>query len=118
MSKITELTSLDDLDDMLAASATAAVVLLKHSAACPVSAIARGHFDRLSEDDEVQPFLVVVQRARDVSNAVADKLAVRHETPQAIVIRDGKAVYVANHYRVSADDLKKHVMPSNGSETA
>ena len=46
--------------------------------------------------------MVTVQTHRAVSNAVAQKLGVRHETPQALLIRDGKVVWSASHFRVTA----------------
>ena len=46
--------------------------------------------------------VVTVQTHRDVSNAVARKLGVRHETPQALLVRDGRMVWSASHFRVTA----------------
>ena len=34
---------------------------------------------------------------RDVSNAIAQRLAVMHESPQAIFLKDGKVTAVLNH---------------------
>jgi bacillithiol system protein YtxJ len=48
-----------------------------------------------------------VQTHRDVSNAVAARLGVRHETPQAILVRGGKAIWSASHFRVNAASLDK-----------
>ena len=47
--------------------------------------------------------MVTVQTHRDVSNAVARKLGVRHETPQALLIREGRVVWSASHFRVTAE---------------
>jgi bacillithiol system protein YtxJ len=46
--------------------------------------------------------MVTVQTHRAVSNAVAQRLGVRHETPQALLIRDGRVVWSASHFRVTA----------------
>ena len=50
---------------------------------------------------------MTVQTHREVSNAVAAKLGVRHETPQALLIRNGRVVWAASHFRVTADAVKK-----------
>ena len=46
--------------------------------------------------------MVTVQTHRDVSNAVATRLGVRHETPQALLVRDGQVIWTASHFRVTA----------------
>jgi thioredoxin 1 len=46
--------------------------------------------------------MVTVQTHRAISNAVALRLGVRHETPQALLIRDGRVVWSASHFRVTA----------------
>jgi bacillithiol system protein YtxJ len=53
--------------------------------------------------------ILEVQSARDVSRELADVTGVRHETPQVIVLRDGKAVWNASHFEVTADDVLKAV---------
>ncbi|MBK7804098.1 MAG: DUF2847 family protein [Chloracidobacterium sp.] len=35
-----------------------------------------------------------------MSNAVADRLAVRHASPQAFVIKNGEVTYHATHYGI------------------
>ena len=53
--------------------------------------------------------LLEVQSAREVSRELANLTGVRHETPQVIVLRDGKAVWNASHFDVKADDVLKAV---------
>jgi bacillithiol system protein YtxJ len=51
--------------------------------------------------------MVTVQTHRDVSNAVSARLGVRHETPQALLVRDGRVVWAASHFRVTADAVQR-----------
>jgi monothiol bacilliredoxin len=46
--------------------------------------------------------MVTVQTHRALSNAIAQKLGVRHETPQALLVRNGRVVWSASHFRVTA----------------
>ena len=46
--------------------------------------------------------MVTVQTHRNVSNAVATRLGVRHETPQALLVRNGQVIWAASHFRVTA----------------
>ncbi|HLA63490.1 MAG TPA: bacillithiol system redox-active protein YtxJ [Rhodothermales bacterium] len=107
MAEATELTTATDAEAMLAASFQRPVALLKHSATCYVSSRGRAEFLGLSEDGDPPLYVVVVQRARGVSNSLADTLGIRHESPQAIILKDGAAVLVQNHGRIRADDLRR-----------
>jgi len=100
----TQFTSINDtrsLDELLAQSHTAPVVLFKHSLTCPISSAAYEEMARLKTPPRVG--LVVVQRARDVSREVERRTGVRHESPQAFVFRNGEAVWSASHWDVTAD---------------
>jgi bacillithiol system protein YtxJ len=87
------------LEELIARSHAAPVVLFKHSLTCPISA--RAYRQMQAYDGEVA--LVVVQRARAVSREVEARTGVRHESPQAIILRDGKAAWSASHFDVTAE---------------
>ena len=53
--------------------------------------------------------MVTVQTHRPVSDAIAQRLGIRHETPQAILLRDGKAVWNASHFRITSTQLDQIV---------
>ena len=67
------------------------VVLYKHSATCPFAARAQEQVAEAKHD--VTVYGVVVQYARELSAEVAEATGVEHATPQAIVLRDGQAVW-------------------------
>ena len=92
---------------MLAASFERPVYLLKHSASCLISARGRRAFLKLADMDSLDLYMVVVQQARDVSTYLADVLNVRHETPQAILIRDGEALSTSSHFSITPDALRE-----------
>ena len=98
------LADVDDLDRVLADSAERPLLLFKHSYGCGTSAEA---LDELvihlnQRDHDIRVVLVTVQTQRDVSNAVTTRLGIRHETPQALLIRDGRVVWSASHFRVTS----------------
>lgn len=86
------------LDNLFADSKTKPVIVFKHSNACSISSRAY----REMEQFEGQVNILVVQSAREVSRDLASLTGVRHETPQVIVLRDGKAVWDASHFDVKA----------------
>ncbi|HVZ23206.1 MAG TPA: bacillithiol system redox-active protein YtxJ [Vicinamibacterales bacterium] len=107
--KLTSVEHLADLDRLLAGSGERPRGLFKHSFTCGVSAEALDELlDHLNgQTDEARYAMVTVQTHREVSNAVAARLGVRHETPQAILIQDGRAVWSASHFRVRASEIQK-----------
>ena len=103
--QLTALQGLDELDRLLAASDNRPLLLFKHSHTCGVSAEALDelmtHLD--GEPADVEYAMETVQTHREVSKAVAKRLGIRHETPQALLIRDGRVVWSASHFRVTAN---------------
>lgn len=101
------LTLPSDLDEALDRSETQPVVVFKHSTRCPVSAMALRLFER--DWDAPEPafhlcFLDLIAY-RSISNRVAEELGVDHESPQAIVIKNRRAVYHASHNDISAQSI-------------
>lgn len=105
----TKLDSTEKLEELFQKSHEAPVVLFKHSTTCPISAAAYREIENL--DGEVN--IVVVQSARGVSNEIAERTGIRHESPQAIVLKDGKPVYQASHYSVSAEQISEKLKVNN-----
>ena len=101
------LTSIQDLDNVLASGQR--VVLFKHSLTCPVSTAAFREYQKyLAETDETPATytLIEVQNARDVSNEIAARLGVKHESPQALVVEGGSNVlWHASHWSITKDSL-------------
>jgi bacillithiol system protein YtxJ len=99
--------SANDLDLLLQASEHRPQLIFKHSTRCSISF---GVKNRL--DDRLQPlgekfglhYLDLLSH-RDISNRIADRLQVWHESPQVIVIDKGKVVYHQNHGMISPERL-------------
>ncbi len=54
--------------------------------------------------DEVM--LVVIQKSRDVSNEIAKRTGVRHESPQTLILRNGEVVWSASHFDITANGVE------------
>ncbi len=97
------------LEELFAHSHNEPVLLFKHSTTCPISAHAYREMSRLAAGAAESVSLVVVQTARPVSNEIAARTGVRHESPQAIVLRRGRAVWTASHYDITAAEVERAV---------
>ena len=97
------------LEELFARSKVAPVVLFKHSTTCPISARAYRQMAQLDRAAIGDVALVVVQTARRVSDEIARRTGVAHESPQAFVIRDGKSVWDASHFDITAESVERAV---------
>lgn len=100
-----EINSSEQLGEVFQKSNEQAVVLFKHSLTCPISASVFNEMKNVGGDVH----LVVIQSSREISNEIAKKTGIRHESPQAIVLKDEKPVYSASHFDVTADDIEGFV---------
>jgi bacillithiol system protein YtxJ len=107
--QLTSLHQLEQLDQLLDESRERPLLLFKHSHNCGISLEALDEIvDHLNQESlDARYAMITVQTHRDLSNAVAAKLGVRHQTPQAIVVKDGRAVWSASHFRVNASEIRK-----------
>jgi bacillithiol system protein YtxJ len=107
MSVLTHLSDVDELEAAIAESRERPVLVFKHSRTCGVSAEAldelRTHVERAEAG--VSYKLITVQSHRRVSDEATVRFGIRHETPQAILLRDGRPVWNASHFRITAKHL-------------
>ena len=93
------------LEELFARSHEGPVLLFKHSSTCPISARAY----RQMREVKTPVSIVVVQESRDLSREVEQRTGVRHETPQALVLRNGRAVWNASHFDITSDVVEQAV---------
>ncbi|MGD9564283.1 MAG: bacillithiol system redox-active protein YtxJ [Pyrinomonadaceae bacterium] len=103
--KVSPLLSSETLDGLFEHSHRAPVLLFKHSSSCGISA----HIFEELKAVETEIHVVVVQSQREISNAIERRTGHRHQSPQAFVIRDGKAVYHASHYGIDPAAIVEHL---------
>ena len=107
MHRLTLLSDLDGLEAAIAESRERPVLVFKHSRTCGVSCEALDellvHLDGSGKRAAYK--LITVQSHRRVSDAAAHRLGIRHETPQAILLRDGRPIWSASHFRITASRL-------------
>ena len=104
-----KLSSRKRLEELFEQSHEKPVLLFKHSTTCPISTGVYEEVSRVNGDIN----LIVMQSARDISNAVAEKTGIRHESPQAIVLKNGAPVYHASHFDVSAEAINGELRAEN-----
>lgn len=79
----------------------------KHSTACPVSAAAAQVVESTAFDLPV--YWVDVIEQRKLSNQIARRYGVRHESPQILKIEQGKPTVVFNHHQIAPSQLAQTI---------
>ncbi|MBW6482622.1 MAG: bacillithiol system redox-active protein YtxJ [Vicingaceae bacterium] len=85
-----------------------AIVVFKHSTRCAISIMAKSRLAFSWDFDEKLPiyYLDLIQY-RNLSNQIADEFLVEHQSPQLLLIKNGKCIYHASHNGISVKDIKK-----------
>nr|WP_297332495.1 bacillithiol system redox-active protein YtxJ [Flavobacterium sp.] len=109
--KWNELTEIQQLEAIVAESFDVPVLVFKHSTRCSISRMALRNFEReyAIEDDKLKPYFLDLLEHRDISNVIAATFGVTHQSPQVVLIKDGKAVYDASHSDIEAEDIKSRL---------
>lgn len=102
------LTEIKQLDKIVDESADKPVVIFKHSTRCSISRMALKNFEREYnlEENEATPYFLDLLEHRDISNEIAQKFQVIHQSPQLLLIKNGKSVYDVSHSEIDAEALK------------
>jgi len=101
-----QLESVQELENLLAERDGKPRVFFKHSTRCSISAMALNNFESSWKGAPDTLYFIDLIRFREVSNALAAGTDVRHESPQAIVVRDGNVIYQASHSSIDARKIE------------
>lgn len=83
-------------------------LIFKHSTRCSISVMAKSRLDTGWDLENVEPWYLDLLSYRNVSNAVASQLGVLHESPQAILLKDGLVIHESSHNAISLGELRKY----------
>ncbi|UII55211.1 bacillithiol system redox-active protein YtxJ [Cytobacillus spongiae] len=80
--------------------------LLKHSLTCPISQSGYEEYESFFEErSDIEGYYLAVQDARPLSNHVAEKFHVKHESPQAILFANKDVAWHASHWKITVNSL-------------
>ncbi len=105
-----QLTDLGELNSIINESNDKTVVIFKHSTRCGISRMVLKQFENdFNFPDSITPYLLDLLAHRDISNAIASRFDVVHQSPQIIVIKEGVVVYNASHESIDAAELNNFI---------
>jgi bacillithiol system protein YtxJ len=105
-----ELTDLGQLNEIMELSHQQPVAIFKHSTRCSISRMALKQFENEFDlEGSVTPYFLDLINHRDISNEIATRFEVYHQSPQLLLIKEGKSVYDTSHSDIDALELKGRV---------
>lgn len=103
--------NMEQLDELVEQSKTMPVAIFKHSTRCGISRGVLKMFEKSYNltDDQLKLYYLDLIQNRDISNEIAARFKVPHESPQMIVIKNGIVVHNDSHHSIEAAHLEKFV---------
>jgi bacillithiol system protein YtxJ len=110
MAAWTQLISVNQLQASLQASHERPQIFFKHSTRCIISKMVLRNFEEnwSALPSNADTLFLDLLQYRELSNSLAAQLHVKHESPQVIVVRNGKAIYHASHDSINTPDVAEH----------
>lgn len=106
------LTSKNQLENIIAESATEPIVIFKHSISCSISRTALDRLERNWKGGElahIKPYFLDLLSYREISNYIAETFDVEHQSPQVLIISNGKSVYDRSHFEISYSEVQNEL---------
>lgn len=105
-SHLIKLDTVEQFEEVLKKGET--FLILKHSVTCPISQAAYEEYGKyVQENPDKNTYYLTVQDARPLSNYIAEKFHVKHESPQAILLVNNDVAWHASHWKITYEALEK-----------
>jgi bacillithiol system protein YtxJ len=102
-----QLTEEGQVNEIVTRSQTKPQVIFKHSTRCSISAVALQRLQKSQQPDGLDFYFLDLLAHRPLSNKVAEFFGVHHESPQILLIKEGKCIFDESHLGISMNDIVK-----------
>ncbi|MGZ0050318.1 bacillithiol system redox-active protein YtxJ [Brevibacillus gelatini] len=102
-----QLHSIEELEQFVAQKGKK--LLFKHSTICPISTSAYEEFQAYLQEHAIESAVILVREDRPVSNAVADRFAIKHESPQIFLLENDEVKWHTSHWKITKDAIRQAV---------
>jgi bacillithiol system protein YtxJ len=99
------LTDEEQLSHIIEKSKEKAQVIFKHSNRCSISSVALQRLQRANQPGEIDFYFLDLIRYRSVSNKISEVFKVHHESPQVLLIKDGKCIFHESHLSIDMHEI-------------
>ena len=93
-------------NDAIDNSFTEPILIFKHSTRCSISTLALNRIESKSEEKFINCcYYLDLLSFRDISNKIEEDFNVFHQSPQILVIKNGKCVFHTSHSNINWDNI-------------
>jgi bacillithiol system protein YtxJ len=99
------LKDLQQIEDIIRESQERPQVIFKHSTRCSISSVAKNRLEKGRSPENIDFHFLDLIAFRQISNAIAERFQVHHESPQILIINNGECTYDESHMGISMQDI-------------
>jgi bacillithiol system protein YtxJ len=85
-------------------------VIFKHSTRCGISSVAKNRLEKSTPPRDIDFYYLDLIKYRPISNKIAERYNVYHESPQVLVIKDGACIYDESHMGISMAEIEENLI--------
>jgi len=100
-----ELTTEAQWSELLGKSESIPQLVFKHSTRCSISSMIWKRLERSEAPAGIDFYFLDLIRFRDLSNKIAEDMRVEHQSPQVLLIRQGKCIYNESHNAIQMAEI-------------
>lgn len=100
-----KLEQITQLDKIIEASLQQPQVIFKHSTRCSISSMVQNRLERSGAIPNITFYYLDLIAHRDISNEIAERFGVEHQSPQLLLIKDGKCIFNESHMAIDMQDI-------------
>src|SRR5690606_9120163 len=100
----------EQLEEIVVRSKQRPQLIFKHSASCGISRMVLNGFNSSFDPTwDCDLHFLTIQANRELSNSIADRSRVRHESCQLLILREGEVSFHTSHGAIVDADIKAHL---------
>ena len=100
-----EINNEEQLSEIRTLSKIKTQVIFKHSTRCSISSMAKSRLERGTAPENIDFYYLDLIKHRNISQKVAEDFDVSHESPQILMIKNGKCIYDESHSGITMNEI-------------
>lgn len=107
--KRTDLCDSDGLKNAINCSYDNPIIIFKHSTRCSISKMALYRVEGFNSEKLNEYYYLDLINCRDVSDEISEKFNLEHQSPQVLLIRNGKLIHNASHNAIKPNEWEGYL---------
>lgn len=99
------LTSIEQLENIAILSSQKPQLIFKHSTRCSISMVVKSRLEKSAPPEHIDFYYLDLLNYREISNQIASKFSVHHESPQVLLIVNGDCIFDESQMGITMDEI-------------